>query len=773
MTDPKCNSGGGATIDTGCPQNSDALPLSSAQLGIWFAQKINPSSSAYNIGEYLEIHGAIDPALFERALRQVVSEAEILRVQIAEQAGEPQQIVTAGCGWSLPIIDLGAESDPRAAAEAWMKAELAQSIEPMRGPLFAFALFKASPTRLFWYARYHHLVMDGFGMWLVARRVADIYTQLSIAADVQDRVFGSLAASLEEDAAYRASEQFTQDRQYWIDRLAAWPEPGSLSLSGRPSAKPNGFIRKTTYLQPSTVDELRSLARRTGTSLARIMGAAAAIFLHRVTGMEDVAFGAPVAARSDVTRSIPGMASNVVPLRLAVRPGMTVLEVIEQTSLELRWALEHQRYQLADLRRDVGGSVGDRTLFGLSVNVMPFNYDFSFAGNRAIAHNLSLGPVEDLSISVYDRSDGGPFRIDFDTNPALHAAADLSGYQQRYLRLLTGMLDPSLVIGSLEILAAGERDTILRLWNDTSRPLSGAGALPTLPALFAAQAARTPEATALVFEDRSLSYAALAAHANRLAHHLRGLGVGPETVVGLCVERSPEMVIGLMGILAAGGAYLPLDPQYPAERLAFMLRDAGAAVLVTQSGLLGRLPKDAVEDLTGDAAAAGGTGARLVRLDADWPAIARQPETAPEPALDPRHPAYVIYTSGSTGTPKGVVVEHASLVNKIWTLGTEFGAGPDFRSALIISCAFDASLEQTLLPLIGGGTAVVISDEVREVPPSILAGGDPWWRHFYKLRSILSGSRLFVMFRRHYLWIIWRSAVRHSRSSFRRRFCVT
>ena len=165
----------------------------------------------------------------------------------------------------------------------------------------------------------------------------------------------------------------------------------------------------------------------------------------------------------------------------------------------------------------------------------------------------------------------------------------------------------------------------------------------------------------MVFEDRALSYAELDAHANRLAHHLQSLGVGPETVVGLCVERSPEMVVGLLGILKAGGAYLPLDPNYPRERLAFMLADAGAPVLVTQQALLDRLPVP----LPGEA----GRPRRIVRLDADWPAIARQPATAPPLALDPRHPAYVIYTSGSTGTPKGVVVEHASLANKMLALG--------------------------------------------------------------------------------------------------------
>ena len=231
--------------------------------------------------------------------------------------------------------------------------------------------------------------------------------------------------------------------------------------------------------------------------------------------------------------------------------------------------------------------------------------------------------------------------------------------------------DAARPLGTLPLLSEAERDTVLRVWNDTARAQgaaapgavsgaavaadavveiasadSGSGQPATLPGLFAAQALRTPDAVAVMFEERHLSYAELEAHANALAHHLQSLGAGPETVVGLMLQRSPEMVIGLIGILKAGAAYLPLDPNYPPERLAFMLEDAGAAVLVTQGALTERLPAGIVSGLT------------LVRLDADWPQIARQPATAPALGLDPHHPAYVIYTSGSTGTPKGVVVEH-------------------------------------------------------------------------------------------------------------------
>ncbi|MEA3026764.1 MAG: hypothetical protein QOF91_2049, partial [Alphaproteobacteria bacterium] len=330
MSDLSSEPGPEVVSDNERAPGGGALGLSSAQLGIWFAQKINPSSPAYNIGEYIEIDGPVVLPLFERALRQVVSEAESLRLRFSEEAGEPTQFIGKQIAWSLPIIDVSGEPDARTAAEAWMKDDLARPIDPARGPLFGFALFRASGTRFFWYARYHHIVLDGFGMWLVARRVAAVYTSLCAGRGVEADTFGSLAALLDEDASYRASEQFAVDRKYWIDALAARPEPGSLTLSNRPSARPESFLRATAHLPESCEEALRTLAARTRTSLARVTTAVTAMFLHRLNGADDVIVGLPVASRGEASRLIPGMASNVLPLRLALRPGMPVFEVVEQ-----------------------------------------------------------------------------------------------------------------------------------------------------------------------------------------------------------------------------------------------------------------------------------------------------------------------------------------------------------------------------------------------------------------------------------------------------------
>src|SRR5262249_42474594 len=268
----------------------------------------------------------------------------------------------------------------------------------------------------------------------------------------------------------------------------------------------------------------------------------------------------------------------------------------------------------------------------------------------------------------------------------------------RLVRLLeAAVAAPDVAIGRLDILSAAERRTLLQEWTATARALPGA----TLPQLFAAQAAATPDAVAVVFAGEQLSYGELDARANQLAHHLRALGGGAESVVGVCLERSLELVVALLGILKAGGGYLPLDPDYLAERLHYMLADAGAAVLISATGLRDRVDAP---------------GVRRLELDGAAAAIAAHPKSAPADVLQPHNLAYVIYTSGSTRTPKSVAVTHASLANKIVTLGRDLNVGSSLRSALVISCAFDASIEQALLALIGGGTAVVISDAIRESP---------------------------------------------------------
>jgi nonribosomal peptide synthetase DhbF len=669
------------------------LPLSAAQLGVWFAQKIDPANPIYNIGQMIEVNGPVDPSLFNAAVTQAVIDTEALRVRLVEEIDSPRQLIGSPSEISMPLLDVSAELDPQAAAEAWMKADLAKPVDLLRGPLFHFALFKAAPARFFWYQRYHHVLIDGFGVVLFKRRVADIYTALVNNLPCGGNPFGSLAVLLEEDASYRASERFARDQRYWLEYLADRPEP--VSLSARPATNCSCFLSQSAHLPPSSAETLRSVAQRARAGLPQIIVAATALYLHRLTGAQDLVLGLPVTGRlGAVSRRTPGMLSNVLPLRLTVHPGMSLSQLIEKVAEHVRRGLLHQRYRTEDLNRDLGLLAHNQNLFGTSINVMAFDHELLFAGHRTTTRNLSNGPVEDLSIVVYDRSNSNELRIDFDANPALYGADELANHQQRFLRLLErASADPQRPIGRLELMAFEERRQILVDWNDTACEIPNT----TLPALFEAQVKRSPDATALVFDDSALTYAQLDARANLLAHRLIDAGIGPEILVALALPRSIEMVVGLLAILKAGGAYVPLDPAFPAERLRYIMEDSGAKVLVTQRAL----------------SEAFFSGLNLVRvyLDDDKDQIERQSSEPLVLLAEPSNRAYVIYTSGSTACPKGVEIEHRALTNFLCSMARKPGLTEKDVLLAVTTPAFDIAGLELFLPLITGARIELASRE--------------------------------------------------------------
>src|SRR6195256_3590036 len=351
-----------------------------------------------------------------------------------------------------------------------------------------------------------------------------------------------------------------------------------------------------------------------------------------------------------------GLFINTLPLRVQLPPSTPLLALLREVQEGQSRLMAAQHLGLSELQ----GLAGLGELF--DTLVVFENYPVALDADAAAGGGVRLAGISGQDATHYplvlSALPGERLTLRLSYRSDLFDRADVEALAARLTRLLeAAVAEPERAIGSLDILAPGERETLLRGWDDTAHPITSDAIPPaTLPELFAAQALRTPAATAVVFADAALSYRELDERANRLAHHLRGRGVGPEVVVGLCLERSPEMVIGLMAILKAGGAYLPLDPAYPRERLAFMLEDAGAPVLVTHSALAGRLPSHRAD---------------TVLIDADAAAIAAQPTSAPAVTLDPHNPAYVIYTSGSTGTPKGVVVGHQGLHNyTTWAIQT-------------------------------------------------------------------------------------------------------
>src|SRR6202048_4866073 len=722
--------------------SSQVLPLTAAQTGMWFAHKFSSSDSIFNLAEFVEIHGPIDPTLFEAALRQAGMDAETVRVRFIEQSDGPRQMISPSLDVTIPFIDVSGEADPRAAAESWMMAELTRPVDLLTGPLWVCALFKAAPDHYYWYHRCHHIVMDGFTAGLFARRVAEIYTALAEGRSPQDGTFGPLELLLEEETAYRNSERFARDRKYWLERFA--DRPVAFSLADQRRQNVGGLLRQTTHLSAEAVKALREMAQVCSASLPQVTIAAAAAYLYRVTGVEDLVIGLPVAARpKGRLRRVPGMVANAVPLRLAMKPGMSATSLIREVGRKVREAIRHQCYRYEDLRRDLNLLPTNQHLFTTVINIEPFDYDLRFAGHPATTHNLSNGSGDDLAVFVYDRGDGKGLRIDFDANPALYSAEDLADHQQRLVRLVDAIVrDPGRPIGGIDILDVAERCRVLVEWNDTARAVPQT----TLPALIEAQVAQRGDATALVCEDAMLTYAALNARANQLAHLLIAQGAGPEQIVALALPRSAELIIGLLAIVKSGAAYLPLDPDHPPDRLAFMLADAKPVCLITSNAIAQRLPEAAPHLVLDHPDTAG--------------VLARQPDTNPRDQdrtapLTPANAAYVIYTSGSTGTPKGVVVSHIGITGLAGAQIERLGVTPDSRVLQFSSSSFDASIMELLMAFPAGAALVIppaglIAGEILAdtltrhavshalIPPAVLAGLPP--ERLEQFRTLIVGG---------------------------------
>jgi hypothetical protein len=384
------------------------------QLDVWQAQQFAPESPAYNIAEYLEIHGDLVVGFFVEALRRAVDEAETLRVRFRVVDGVPKQHVDPSYRHTVAVIDVSAEPDPAAAADAWMRRDLCTPADLTDGPLFAHAVFTLAPDHHLWYHRYHHLIMDGRSVMIVARRVAALYDELLEGRPAGHGALEPLAELLEAERAYRASPDFGDDRKYWLGVLDGLPEAEARG-SGGPRLM-SALARHTGRVDAHAAAYLKTTARRLGTDLAGLMITAAAVHQHGVTGERDIVIGLPVHGLPDRRRTFaPATTANNVPIRLRIDRETTVADLVRQTNTAIRQGLRHQRYRYEDTLRDLRVPPG-ASLCDLHVNVMSFGYPEKFGSCAVTGHNLSAGAIDGTRIDVYDRPGEPGFQVDVDVN---------------------------------------------------------------------------------------------------------------------------------------------------------------------------------------------------------------------------------------------------------------------------------------------------------------------------------------------------------------------
>lgn len=680
------------------------LPLAIGQRGIWVSSKIAPSDSVFNISEYVEITGALDTELFLRALHTLANEAETARTRIVDTDDGPRQVIEPFYAGTIPYIDFTDEADPLAVAEAWMMAELSEPVDLAGTRLWFVALLKIADERFIWYHRCHHIILDGFGGGLLARRCAELYTALVEGREPEPCPFGSFATIVESEQSYRNSPRHERDRDYWRERLAGLPEP--ISLAKRRAAPTGGLLRSTARLSQDKSLALRDMAKQAGGTMPQILIALLAAYIYRVSGADDLVLGMPVTGRtSGVLRRIPGMMANAIAMRFAMSPEVTLENLIQQASSAVMGGLRHQQYRYEDLRRDLGLLRQDQQISWTGINIEPFDYDLRFAGLPSTFHNLSNGSVEDLTIFVYDRDDGRGLRIDFDANPGLYTREELQEHQERLVRMIEAVIEnPTGPIGAVDVLSAEERHLIETVWNDTAHPVSDRPWIED----FEAQAAATPGRLAVTDATASFDYAALNEEANRLAHTLLARGIGPGSLIAVALPRNRHLPAALIAIQKAGAAYLPLDPEAPPARLALTIEDAQPALLLTTSAIAGRLPVNGLPCLF------------LDRTDTSHAATHNPGDADRKAPFGLADVAYVIYTSGSTGRPKGVVVPHRGLANFLAAMRDTLRITAEDRLVAVTTIAFDIAALELYLPLtVGAAITVVPRDVVRD--PAALA----------------------------------------------------
>ncbi|MEV7589826.1 amino acid adenylation domain-containing protein [Streptomyces sp. NPDC089922] len=689
------------------------LPLTGAQTGVWYGQRLDPESPVFNVGQYVEIQGPVDPELFTAALRRTVAECDALTAAFGEDAdGEPYQVVPAdpaGLPVVVPVLDHAEQDDPYGTALSLMHRDMATPVDPARDPLYCFSLHRVAPDRTLWYQRVHHIALDAYGFSLVSRRTAEVYTALAEGRDPGPSPFPGLSAVLDEEAAYRGSERHAADRAHWQDRLAGLPEPSPLSGAAHPAA--HSFLRAHAELGPGPTGLLLAAARTVRASWADAVTAAFAAWLHRAGGSRDVVLSLPAMARlGSAALRVPAMVVNVLPLRVAVHPGLPFGRLVSEVAAGVRDLRRHQHHRAEDIRRALGAGHADGTAtFGPMLNVKAFDYGLDFAGAPATVHNVAAGPVDDLTLGVYHDEAEGRIRLELDANPHAYGPAAAAQLVAEFAHFLTGCAEAGAdsPVGRPDLLGPAALATAVGGGDERAVPAG------PVVAAFAEAARRHPDVPAVIAGDTVLDHAELHARADRLARLLIGRGVGPESFVGLALPRGADLVVSLLAVLKAGGAYLPLDLEYPADRLRFMVEDARPVCVLTTLDSAALAPQaPGTEQIVLDAP---DTLAALADL-ADGP-VTDADRRAP---LTGAHPAYVIHTSGSTGRPKGVVVPHDALANFLHMQAEVLALAPADRLVAVTTVSFDIHVLEIHTPLLCGATIVLADrDTVRE--PAALA----------------------------------------------------
>ncbi|MBR7246729.1 enterobactin non-ribosomal peptide synthetase EntF [Klebsiella variicola] len=674
------------------------LPLVAAQPGIWMAERLSTLPGAWSVAHYVELRGALDPALLGKAIVAGLQQADTLSLRFEEEEGEVWQWVAADRTFGEPsIIDLRTAPDPHRAATERMQADLAQDLRVDGGnPLVCHQLLRVGDDRWYWYQRYHHLLVDGFSFPAITRQIAAIYRAWQRGEATPESPFTPFAEVVDEYQRYAGSEAWQRDKAFWQAQRQALPSPASLSaapLGGR--AAGSDIWRMKLEMN---ADAFRRLAGHAPQCQpADLALALTTLWLGRLCNRMDYAAGFIFMRRmGSAALTSTGPVLNVLPLAVHIDAQETLADLAMRLAAQLKKMRRHQRYDAEQIVRDSGKAAGDEPLFGPVLNVKVFDYQLDIDGVQAVTHTLATGPVNDLELALFPDETGG-LSLEILANKARYDEAELRRHVARLTALLAQFAaDPALRCGEAEMLSANELARLAAV-NDTVVPLPAT----TLSALVADQARKTPDAPALADARWQFSYREMRQQVVALAQLLRQRGVKPGDSVAVALPRSVFLTLALHGIVEAGAAWLPLDTGYPDDRLRMMLEDARPSLLIASEDQLARF-----SDIPG-----------LESLCYQQPLAAG--DEAPLALSTPDHTAYIIFTSGSTGRPKGVMVGQTAIVNRLLWMQDRYPLSAQDVVAQKTPCSFDVSVWEFWWPFIAGAQLVMAEPEAHRDPQAM------------------------------------------------------
>ena len=680
--------------------DSRTFPLTRAQLDIWLAQETGQSGTEWQLGVLVRFDGAIERGLLEQAIRHVLREAEPARAAIFEVDGQVFQRAIDHPDFEVAFYDVSDSRHPVQEARA-IASSIQRTPMPADGPLFKFALFQTWIDEFYLFGCFHHIVLDGAGITLLAHRIATVYAAIVSGAPIPPAFFGSLQDLVRCESEYEASADYLEDQAYWTSNLP--PDSGPNNRFPQPVGEDDPYLTSAPVrLDPVLVRRVQELSQTWNVPRSSVITAACALLVRGWCAEgSQVVLDLPVSRRVPTeSKTLPGMISGAVPLVLSVSPQATVAGFCEHVDNRVREALQHQRFPVHALERKARSRSAGQAADRVSVNFLPSKMTMDFAGVAASASFTHLGPMGGFGLIFSGAGDqlflstagaGGPFS-NFDV-------ADLAKRLGRVLVAMTG--DPDRQLSSMDVLD-GDEHARLDGWGNRAALAQSADVAVAIPELFATQVSRLPNAVAVTHNGRSMTYRELDEATNRLAHLLIGEGVGPGQRVALLLERSAQAVAAMLAVLKTGAAYVPIDPSVPAARIRFVLDDAAPVAVITTAELRPRLD-----------------GHDVLVVDLGDPAVHSQPKTAlAGPAPDDI--AYLIYTSGTTGTPKGVAIPHRNVTRLLETLDADLELAGQVWSQCH-SLAFDFSVWEIWGALLYGGQVVVAPDAVVRSPEDMHA----------------------------------------------------